>query len=173
MLYEGATRVCALANWPGHIKSGIVVNEMIHVVDTYPTLAGLAGASTENSKALDGIDVWKTISEGASSPRNEIVYNIEPFRAAVRLNDWKLIWRPTLPSSHELYNITEDPSEKNDLSASNPEKVMEIKKRIEDLAKGSAKPLFMIDRFGALVKGMSGEPLLPMDEAYAEAQSED
>src|SRR6185295_5444905 len=54
-LYEGGTRVCALANWPGHIKGGSVVNGMIHVVDLYPTLAGLAGASTAKCKPLDGL----------------------------------------------------------------------------------------------------------------------
>src|SRR5262245_64017866 len=44
-LYEGGTRVVALANWPGHIKPGTVVDQPIHMVDLYPTLAGLAGAS--------------------------------------------------------------------------------------------------------------------------------
>ena len=42
-LYEGGTRVVALANWPGHIKPGITADGMIHVVDMYPTLAVLAG----------------------------------------------------------------------------------------------------------------------------------
>ena len=35
------TRVAALANWPGRIKSG-EVKEVMHVVDMFPTLAGLA-----------------------------------------------------------------------------------------------------------------------------------
>ena len=55
---------------------------MIHVVDMYPTLAALAGASTAKCKPLDGLNVWDTIAEGKPSPRTEIVYNIEPFRAA-------------------------------------------------------------------------------------------
>ena len=37
-LYEGGTRVVSLASWAGHIKPGIVVDEMIHTVDLYPTL---------------------------------------------------------------------------------------------------------------------------------------
>jgi len=41
-LYEGGTRVIALANWPGRIKPGSTVLGMIHVVDMYPTLVGLA-----------------------------------------------------------------------------------------------------------------------------------
>src|SRR6516225_3262448 len=42
-LYEGGTRVIALANWPGHIKPGGAVDGMIHVVDMYTTVAAIAG----------------------------------------------------------------------------------------------------------------------------------
>jgi arylsulfatase A-like enzyme len=61
-LYEGGTRVAALANWPGHIKPG-EVKGMMHVVDMFPTLAGLAGAKLTGGKPLDGLDVWPTVSE--------------------------------------------------------------------------------------------------------------
>jgi arylsulfatase A-like enzyme len=164
-LYEGATLVCALANWPGHIKPGITADGLIHVVDMYPTLAALAGASTEKClKPLDGMDVWPTISEGKPSPRKEIVYNIEPFRAAVREGDWKLVWRPPLPSSCELYDLAQDPYEKNNLASNHSEKVTELQKRIEELAKQSTKPLFLEDQFQALMKGLQGEPALPTKE---------
>jgi arylsulfatase B len=143
---------------------------MIHVVDIYPTLAKLAGASTTKCKPLDGLDVWGTISEGKRSPRSEIVYNVEPFRAAIRQGDWKLIWRPLLPSSVELYNIVPDPSEKNNLAAENPDKVAELQKRIEELAKASAKPLFLVEQFKAMQKGLQGEPALPNEDAYYEME---
>jgi arylsulfatase A-like enzyme len=169
-LYEGGTRVCALANWPGHIPAGITVKEMIHVVDMYPTLAKLAGASTAKCQPLDGLDVWGTISEGKSSPRTEIVYNIEPFRAAIREGDWKLIWRPLLPSSAELYNIAQDPSEKNNVAAEHADKIAELQKRVEELAKGSAKPLFLLEQFKAMQKGLQGEPALPNEDAYYEVE---
>lgn len=60
-LFEGATRVCALANWPGHIKPQ-PVDGLIHAVDVYPTLAALAGASTAKCKPLDGVNVWNTVA---------------------------------------------------------------------------------------------------------------
>ena len=165
-LYEGGTRVCALANWPGHIPAGTTVKGMIHVVDIYPTLARLAGASTTKCKPLDGLDVWDTISGGKPSPRTEIVYNVEPFRAAVRQGDWKLIWRPLLPSSVELYDIAQDPAEKNNVAAEHPDKVAKLQKRIEELAKTSAKPLFLVEQFKAMQKGLQGEPALPSEDAY-------
>lgn len=165
MLYEGGTRVAALANWPGRIRPG-EVKEMIHVVDMFPTLAGLAGASVTKGKPLDGLDVWSTISSGAASPRQEIVYNIEPFRGGVRIGDWKLIWRTPLPSAIELYNIPQDPSEKTNLADSNPAKVAELQKRIEQLAKESAKSLFLLDAFGAVKGAAHGPPSLPNEDAY-------
>jgi arylsulfatase A-like enzyme len=170
-LYEGATRVCALANWPGHIKAGSTVEGMIHAVDMYPTLAKLAGASTAKCKPLDGMDVWQTISEGKPSPRTEIVYNVEPFRGAVRQGDWKLIWRTLLPSSVDLYNLAQDPSEKNNLAAANPDKVAAFQQRLDALAKESAKPLFLVDQFKVVMKNMNGEPVMPTDEEFNEADN--
>ena len=63
-LYEGGTRVVALANWPGTIPAGSVVDQPLHIVDMFPTLARLAGADTGKSKPLDGYDAWPVISAG-------------------------------------------------------------------------------------------------------------
>src|SRR5262245_24574370 len=166
-LYEGATRVCAFANWPGHIRPG-AVDGLVHAVDLYPTLAGLAGASTSKCKPLDGLNAWDTIAQGKPSPRMEIVYNVEPFRGAVRDGDWKLIWRTLLPSSVELYNLAQDPSEQNNLAGTNPDKVAMLKQRLDGLAKESAKPLFLVDQFKVVMKNMNGEPVLPTDEGFGE-----
>ncbi|WP_245334992.1 arylsulfatase B [Bradyrhizobium mercantei] len=168
MLYEGGTRVVAFANWPGQIKAG-EVGDMMHVVDMFPTLAGLAGANLGNGnkgKPLDGLDVWATISRGVPSPRHEVVYNIEPFRGGVRAGDWKLIWRTPLPAAVELYNIPQDPSEKTNLAESNPQKVAELQSRITQLAKESAKSLFLVDAFASVKGAAHGPPSLPTEDAF-------
>jgi arylsulfatase A-like enzyme len=162
-LYEGATRVCAFANWPGHIKPA-TVDGLIHAVDLYPTFAALAGASTAKCKPLDGMDVWQTISEGKPSPRTEIVYNIEPFRAAVRDGDWKLVWRTILPSNVELFNLAQDSYEKNNLAASHPDKVATMQQRLQTLAMEAAKPLALIYMAQTAMK--ANIPLLPTDETF-------
>jgi arylsulfatase A-like enzyme len=169
-LFEGGTRVCAFANWPDHIKPRDV-DGLIHAVDLYPTLATLAGASTAKCKPLDGVNVWDTISLGKPSPRSELVYNIEPFRAALRQGDWKLIWRSMLPSSVDLYDLSKDPSEQNDLAAVYPEKVLVMQQRLDDLAKEATRPLFLIDQFKVVMKNMNGQPVLPIDEEYDEADA--
>ncbi len=164
MLYEGGTRVIALANWPGHIKSGTTVEGMIHVVDMYTTVAAIAGASTAKAKPLDGLNVWPTLSEGKPSPRTELIYNIEPFRAGVREGDWKLIWRAPLPPILELYNIPQDPSEKNNLATQNPDKVAELQKRANELASAMVKPLFLEIEFKAMLQRLALPPALPNEE---------
>jgi arylsulfatase A-like enzyme len=164
-LYEGGTRVIALANWPGHIKPGGAVDGMIHVVDMYPTLAGLAGAKLDKSKPLDGLDVWPAIVEGKPSPRTELVYNIEPFRAGVRQGDWKLIWRTPLPTVAELYNIAQDPYEKTNLATANPDKVAGLQKRANELAATQVKPLFLQSEFDAMRGRLALPPALPAEDA--------
>ncbi|WP_084245724.1 arylsulfatase B [Rhodoplanes sp. Z2-YC6860] len=166
-LYEGGVRVPSLVNWPGHIKPGTVVNQMIHVVDYYPTIARLAGASTAKSKPLDGFDVWQTIAEGKPSPRDEVVYNVEAFRGAVRKGDWKLVWRSTLPSKIELFNLANDPYEKSNLAEQNPEKVAELQKRIDGLASEMARSLLLTEVFQKIVKGVrTTPPALPNEDTF-------
>jgi arylsulfatase A-like enzyme len=162
--YEGGTRVIAFINWPGHVRAGAIENGMMHVTDMYPTLVGLAGGSTAKSKPLDGMDMWTTISEGKPSPRTEVVYNLEPFRAAVRQGDWKLVWRTTLPTSVELFNIAQDPSEKTNLAAQYPEKVAQLQARLNELAATAAKPTILVIEFGEMRKRLTMPPALPGEE---------
>jgi len=161
--YEGGTRVVAFAIWPGHIKAG-TNNEMMHAVDWYPTLIGLAGGTLGRNKPLDGMDLWSTVSEGKASPRTEIVYNVEPYRAAVRQGSWKLVWKIMLPSSVELYNIPQDPSEKNNVAAQYPDIVTSLQKRAQALSAAGVKPLFMLEAFQQIVKWGSLPPALPGEE---------
>lgn len=169
-LYEGGTRVVALANWPGHIPPGTVVNERIHITDMFPTIAALAGASTAESKPLDGLNVWQTISHGAPSPRAQVVYGIEPYRAAVSDGDWKLVWKTTLPSSVELFNLADDPGEKTNLAAENPEIVAKLKQLAEDNARKSVAPLILAPAIGQVQAGLFGAILFPDDLQGIESQ---
>jgi arylsulfatase A-like enzyme len=167
--YEGGTRVVAALSWPGHVKAGTVVGEPIHLVDMYPTIASLAGASTAKCKPLDGTNVWATIADGEPSPREEIVYGVEPFRATVRKGDWKLVWHTTLPSKAELFDLKQDPSETTNLAEKNPLKVDELKRRAEELSRGAAEPLIFKEAFDVSWRGLFGSVALPGAAQAAEA----
>jgi arylsulfatase A-like enzyme len=164
--YEGGTRVVALANWPGKIPAG-KIDEKIHVVDIFPTLANLSGGSTAKSKPLDGIDVWPTLSAGSPSPRDEIVYNVEPFRAAIRKGDWKLVWSSLLPPKVELFDLSKDPSESMNLAEANPRRVQELQARVLELAGEMSPPLFLMELVSL---GLSVAPVFPDGDMSFENQ---
>lgn len=148
-LYEGGTRVVALANWPGRIQPGSVVNQPMHIVDWYPTLTSLAGATSDPSKPLDGLNLWPALTGGQIPQRDEIVYGIEPFRAAIRQKDWKLVWQVTLPPRVELFNLAQDPSEETNLADQNQGIVARLKQQIETISQEAEFPLFLTEAFGA------------------------
>ena len=166
-LFEGGNRVTACANWPGRIQPQ-TVEGIIHAVDLCPTLAALAGASTAKCKPLDGVNVWDTIAEGKPSPRTEVVYNVEPFRGAVRQGDWKLIWRSLIPTSADLYNLAADPYEQHNLAAGHPEKVAAMQERLNALGRESAKPLALI--YVTSVGLAHGKPLMASESGNPPAE---
>jgi arylsulfatase A-like enzyme len=167
-LYEGGTRVVSVINWPDRIKPA-AIDQVMHVVDYYPTLARLAGASVSKSKPLDGMDMWPTIAEGKPSPRQEVIYNIEMFRGAVRQGDWKLVWRTVLPQRVELFDLSKDPYEKTNVADQQPEKVRELQKRVNGLSGEMAKSLLLTDVFKGVVKNLTGQPpLLPNEDVFYE-----
>jgi arylsulfatase A-like enzyme len=148
-LYEGGVRVPAWAVWPGKIKPGTVVNEPLHMVDWYPTLLKLAGASLEQKLPLDGLDAWPTIEQGKPSPHQEILLNVERDRGAIRRGPWKLLSArklPGTPATVELFNLADDPFEKTNLADKQPERVKELLARLDAYhkaavpAKGGPQP---------------------------------
>ena len=72
-----------------------------------------------------------------------------------------------LPFNVELFDLTQDPSEKNNVAAQHQDKVTALQQRVDELAKQSEKPLFLVNQFKVVTKGLHGEPILPTDEEFA------
>ncbi|RLA48927.1 MAG: sulfatase [Gammaproteobacteria bacterium] len=141
-LYEGAVRSASAINWPGRIKPG-VVSESVHVVDLLPTLVGLAGGEIQTDKPIDGKDIWPVITQGKVSPHQNILINAELHRGAVLQGKWKLIKYATLPSSVELYDLADDPAEKNNVAEQHSEKVQELEMILNEYAEQATGSLYL------------------------------
>jgi arylsulfatase A-like enzyme len=152
-LYEGGVRVCAFATWAGKIPAGSVVRAPLHIVDWYPTLLRLAGAKIEQSLPLDGRDAWAALTEGASSPHEDILVNVTPGAGALRMGDWKLVLgggletedenetaRPRAGKKPELFNLANDPGEKTNLAAAEPARLHEMSARLAVYAQQQTAP---------------------------------
>ena len=123
-----------LLSWLGKIKPGSTVVQFLHVSDMYATILKLAGASLEQPKKLDGMDVWPVIAGGQLSPRKQVLINVEDFLGAIRIGEWKLIVYATLPTRVELFNIANDPEEQENVAGRYPERVKEMMAALTDYA---------------------------------------
>jgi len=128
-LHEGGVRVPTFVTWPGKLRPA-VVNEPLHMVDVMPTLLVLAGAQSSPDHPLDGKDMWPTLAEGKPSPNEDILINVEPFRGAIRKGNWKLVQIALLPGKVELFDLAQDPGEKNNVADANPEVVKDLQQRL-------------------------------------------
>lgn len=124
-LYEGGTRVCAFANWPGKLKPHKFKTAM-HCVDWFPTIAALTGYKAANDLQWDGVSQWSALSGAVPNPTSRNIYIATPGASSLRFGEWKLIARAK--GQHELFNIAADPYEKNNLAAKEPDKVAELTK---------------------------------------------
>ncbi|MDB6026117.1 MAG: arylsulfatase family protein [Verrucomicrobiales bacterium] len=157
-VYEGGVHTCAFATWENHIKPGSAVNAMAHMVDWYPTLLNLTGASLKQKLPLDGKDIWPCVTEGKPSPHHEILFNSTPTTGAIRVGDWKLVLHGKQDGAEqrgkgkkrkrnadagmniELFNLAEDLSEKKNLADENPKKLKELRSRYDALASQAVPP---------------------------------
>ena len=137
--FEGGHKVPFIFHWPAKIKEGRVLDVPINAMDLFPTLSEAMGASLPEDRVYDGISILPVLDGKELSRKKDepfYYYNNENLQA-VRVGDWKL-HLPRTPAQlphwnmksefknlkHPvLYNLTSDPSEKNDVAQENPEVV--------------------------------------------------
>ena len=128
-LYEGGVRLPAFVNWPAKLKPA-VVNEPLHHVDIMPTLLALAGAKGSADHPFDGKDAWTTLADAKPSPHEDILINVEIYRGAIRKGNWKLVKTALLPGKTELFDLSTDLGEKNNVAEQHPDIVSDLEARL-------------------------------------------
>ena len=90
-LWEGGVRGAAFLWSPSIKKPSRIGVQMMNVQDWLPTLYAAAGGNTKELPSMDGLDMWKALSEDLDSPRKLMLHNIDDSRkiASVRVGDWK------------------------------------------------------------------------------------
>ena len=136
--YEGGIRDPMIVFWPGITKPASVCSEPLIIEDFFPSILEMAGI--KGIGKIDGIS-FNSLLRGERMDNSEREffwhfphnYGFEPY-SVIRKGDWKLIyWYKD--GKKELYNISEDISEKNDLSAAHPEIVNDLSKRLGEYLK--------------------------------------
>jgi arylsulfatase A-like enzyme len=163
--YGGTTNGMAIA-WPGHIKdAGGIRTQFHHIIDIVPTILEVTGIPAPvmvdgiAQKPIEGVSMAYTFEKAnAVAPSKHKTQYFEMMGVqGLYDNGWMLSAVPVRPPwvlagaampkpatgfKFELYDMTHDPTQNNDLSAKNPQKVEEMKNLMfAEFAKYQVLPL--------------------------------
>jgi len=133
-VYEGGHRVPFFIHWPaGGLVGGRDITSIAAHVDVLPTLAELCGISVPGSHHPDGISFASQLrDQDAPAHRDHLVVQFQGgphFRAVPRAWEYSCVlrgrWR--LIDGKELYDLDQDPAQRNDISATHPKVVEELR----------------------------------------------
>jgi len=127
-LYEGGIRVPLIVNQPGRVPVQSLENT-VYFPDLMPTLADLTGCTAHLPQRTDGISLlplWLGRKDKQADTDNRLLYwEFTGKQRAARRGPWKCVTiRPNAPL--ELYNLQEDPEERNNLASLHPEIVKQF-----------------------------------------------
>lgn len=143
--YEGGIRVPMIIAGAGvsPTAQGTVYSAPVHGVDILPT-AFAAGGGT-NGTAADGVNLLPHINGQIATNPHEVIVHKHRTMFAVIKDDWKLVWSGGSPSTnYQLYNVTNDISETNNISGANPALVAELSRDLTDYESEFDKPRYAI-----------------------------
>jgi arylsulfatase A-like enzyme len=134
-LYEGGIREPMIIRAPGTTKPGSICAEPVISTDFYPTILDLGSLPPKPDQHVDGVSLVPMLKKRSIAKR-PLFWHYPHYGnqggspgGAVRLGDYKLI--EFYEDNHvELYNLKDDISEKNDVSAKLPQKTRELRQML-------------------------------------------
>jgi arylsulfatase A-like enzyme len=118
--YEGSLRVPFLIRYPGNIPPRQVSNDIVHLIDIFPTLANFVGGNIPQDRVLDGVDQSKFFTgQTAKSARESVIIYIGNELFGVKWRNWKMLLKEIDEKSYaiqnmaypSIYNLIVDPKE--------------------------------------------------------------
>ena len=131
-LYEGGIRVPMIAYWPSKIQPNSTTNHISAFWDFFPTAMEIAGIK-KNMDEIDGISFLPTLF-GKEQKNHEYLYwefLERGGRQAVRMDEWKAVRMNMTKNADapiELYRLTNDIGEQNDLAQQYPQIIEKMDK---------------------------------------------
>ena len=152
-IYEGGTRTPFITYWPNKIKPG-ESDKVVCTVDLASSMAALVDQAVPADACPDSFNVLPAmLGQPDAKGRDHVLQ--QPNKGptlALRVGDWKVLsYDNAKPKKHltyekkagkyELYDLSKDPSEKNNLAKQNPKKLKEMLAQLEKIKKdGRSRP---------------------------------
>jgi len=130
ILYNTVIRAPLIISWPGSIPQGIEIDSVTRGVDVMPTILEMMGIPTPQH--AEGRTLWKLMTgldDGAD--RVAFTQSLDDRSVAVVTKGWKLI-RDNRTGNLELYELTSDPNELNNVVRTFPGKAASLEREAKD-----------------------------------------
>ncbi len=119
-LFEGGVRVPYIVSWPEKLQGGKTYDQPVITFDAFATALASAGVAMPTDKKYDSVDLIPYLTEEKkTSPHTALHWRNARFGTAIREGQWKLIQQQG--KSAQLYDLSADIAEANDLSAKHPD----------------------------------------------------
>jgi arylsulfatase A-like enzyme len=127
--YEGGIRVPFFVSWPGKLPAGKTYDHPVTSLDVLPTSCAVANAKAP--EGVEGVNLVPHLSgEKSEPPHDMLAWRFGP-QKAIRKGSHKLVITRNMESKKnsawQLFDLSTDIGEQNDLAASKPELVSELK----------------------------------------------
>ena len=139
--FEGGIHVPFFMRWPAAIAKGTKVTEPVNHFDIFSTAAAAAGQAEPKDRPIDGVNLLPFVQGKASGrPHENIFWRTDTYRV-MRSGDWKL-QSAEHPKKDWLFDLAKDPTEKNNLAATEPERLARMKADLMAWDKAQSKPMW-------------------------------
>ncbi len=147
--WDGGHHIPLCVKWPDNIKPGATCRETVGLIDIFATLADITGQPLKNDEAEDSFSFRKVLDGDMQTPtRDHLIYLSSAGKLAIKKGPWKYIEGIgsggfTLPSkllpvkngpTGQLYNLTEDSLESNNLFLRKKEVVNELSGLLREIS---------------------------------------
>ena len=132
--HEGGIATPLVVRWPAKVEAGAITDQVGHIIDFMPTFLDMAGAKypvTHKEEALlreEGVSLVEAL-KGNKVKRPAPLFWFWSKNRGVREGNWKLVWEQKSKQGWELYDLSKDRTETNNLAESNPAKVQQLSKK--------------------------------------------
>lgn len=134
-LWEGGIRVPLIIKWPGHVPADKSSAQVAVTMDLTASILAATGSAVPATHKLEGIDLLPGLTGRSQVVERQLFWRIRrPHeQRAVRSGRWKLVQDGV---NFYLFDVVEDPGERNDLTAALPELVRKLSAAIDEWEKG-------------------------------------
>ncbi len=147
LFFDASAKVPLIVTWPGRYRAGFKADDLVGLIDLFPTLCSAAGLAIPDS--CSGVDLTPVLAEGRPLAREAIFSESSALKhpehsgCMIRTKEYKFC--TYLDGHHELYDMAADPGEWHNLAGTATYRAIET--ALEAWVRAFWRPDQQLDRY--------------------------